>query len=644
MMKSQNLYLLRAISLLALLISLVPASNASALPLAATLPPVDMFQLPWDQGLAWVAIDGLDNGLKRPLSSSHNYTVGGAIDFAPHNNMRTGENTSNFWVTAAAAGTVTAKSFCHLKIDHGNGWTSEYQFLANVQVKVGDAVFRNQRLAIIANGVTQKYCPGSEEINVPHLHFMLRPTLRNVTFAGWTVNYIPILNRTTFTKGGQTVGLYKPLLNTIDTQIVLRGPITWDITYTGSVDTYRYERWSLALTESHKFILTATPTTTGLVPLIFLLDVNGNELAHGTNTLTSTQPAGNYFVQIQPEVGNGFYSLILQKDDEPLPTGPYVSTVVTPASMNVGETATATVSLNNVPAEGYTSAEFTCTYDASRVQVSNISVASLFGTDPAAAVNNPQNGSFIVAIAGSNDNKATTSGTVFTFSLTGLYAGQTAVDCKARVSKGDNLLTELPFVGANLVILGNTPNPTPTPVVSPAPSSTLEFPGETPTPTFTPTQDNIPVPTSTPTLGVSPTPTATSPTSNWLTFTNLKYGFQFKYPSESQILAGNTDNYARINLPFVHGTNLSEKYLEVIVAENANPCQSPLATESILETSETVVINGISFLKQTGGDGTTGHINKWVAYSTSRDNACVSLDFVWRAANPDVFATPPPLY
>src|SRR5258705_4672410 len=112
-MKLQNLYLLRVISLLVLLISFLPVSHADALPLAVTLPPVDMFQLPWDQGLAWVAIDGLDNGLKRPLSSSHNYSVGGAIDFAPHNNMRKGENTSNFWVTAVASGTVIAKSFCH---------------------------------------------------------------------------------------------------------------------------------------------------------------------------------------------------------------------------------------------------------------------------------------------------------------------------------------------------------------------------------------------------------------------------------------------------------------------------------------------------------------------------------------------------
>jgi hypothetical protein len=130
----------------------------------------------------------------------------------------------------------------------------------------------------------------------------------------------------------------------------------------------------------------------------------------------------------------------------------------------------------------------------------------------------------------------------------------------------------------------------------------------------------------------------------WLPFQVGSYGFRFLYPSQAQLVDGSTDNYARINLPFVPGTNLSQKYLEMIVTENANPCRSPLATSSMLETSETVVINGLTFLKETGQDGTAGHINKWTAYSTSRNNACVSLDFVLRAANPGVFTTPPPLY
>jgi murein DD-endopeptidase MepM/ murein hydrolase activator NlpD len=975
-MKSK--YFLRVLSLLALLVSMVPASNAGAL---ADPPPADMFQLPWDLGIAWVAIDGMDNGFRRPLNSSHHYSVGGAIDFAPHNNMRLGEDTSRFWVTAAAGGTVTGKSFCHVKIDHGNGWTSEYQFLANVQVKVGDSVARNQRLGIIADGVRQKFCPGSNEPNVPHLHFMLRPTLRNATLAGWQINYVPLLNRTTFTKNGETVGLFKPLLNTFDqVQIVMRGLITWDTLYSGNVDAFRYERWSLTLTELNKFTLTAMPTTSGLVPLIVLMDANGNEITHNSGMLTSTQPAGNYFVQIQPQTGSGSYTLFLQRND--LPSGPYVSTTVTPESVNIGQTAAATVRLHNVPTEGYTSAEFTCTYNSTLAQVSNIAVADLFGTDPVVAINDPQHGSFIVAIAGSRGSKASLSGTAFTFNVAGKQAGQTTVECQARVSKGDNVLTAIEFIRGSLTVLGSTSTPqSPTPGISPTlpvesavptitptlapstptvlpstcdraefiaditipngtvlapgatftktwrlknlgpctwttsyrlvffsgeqmgaissstlptnvlpgqtvdislnmiapnspgsyrgywmfmnstgsnfgigpnanepwfveitvsgptlpPSLTPTYPPSSPTPTATegepgssPTPSITPGgPTATaspgtvydfavnacsatwfsgagqlpcpgtdgdsrgfvlkvanprletgafdsrpslltfpenvqngyiqgfyppfrvqsgdrfrallncefgatgcylafrldyeeggtirtfwgpfleryegqgysadvdlsslagkdvkfiltvlsagtatgdralwvdpiiyragtdasPTPTMSATPTSThitpviSPTStipaDWLTFTNNTYDFRFLYPAAGQIVGGGTDNSTRINLPFVPGTNLSQKYLQMTVVENPGVCRSPLASSSIPQSSETAVINGITFLKETGEDGTAGHINKWTAYSTQKNNICVSLDFVLRAANPGVFTTPPPIY
>lgn len=87
--------LTRTIILFILLISLLPTEGVLALTVP-NLPPPDMFQLPWDQGLVWYAIDGIDNGSKRPLSSSHNYSVGGAIDFAPRVNMIKGEDTSNF--------------------------------------------------------------------------------------------------------------------------------------------------------------------------------------------------------------------------------------------------------------------------------------------------------------------------------------------------------------------------------------------------------------------------------------------------------------------------------------------------------------------------------------------------------------------
>ena len=556
-----NKFLLRAVSLLIVLVLLTPVNQAGALA-APSLPPVDMFQLPWDQGLAWFAVDGFDNGSQRPASSSHNYRLGGAIDFAPRNTMFTGENTSNFWVTAAAAGIVVETSNCHLGIAHDGGWITQYLFLGNIQVNLGDTVARNQRLGVIADGIRYRYCTGYLEPNTPHLHFMLRPTMIGATFAGWEFKYNPLFNKTTFTKGPITVGLFKPLLNV---------PIVPP---------------------------TPSPTPTATVP---------------TPTATSTELTAT----APPS----------QTPTATAPSGPYVSTTVDPTSVQIDETSLATVSLNNVPAEGYTSAEFTCTYDQNLVEAGNIVVGSLFGADPANAVNGPQNGSFIVAIAGSNGNKATTSGAVFTFSAKGLQAGQTALECTARVSTGNNVLTDLPSIGTDLTINGNIPTPTatqtPATVESPAPTFTFT-PGPLPTLTFT--------------------ATPTSPTNNWLTFTNLKYGFQFKYPPEGQIVAGNTDNFARINLPFAPGTNLGEKYLQVDVVENANPCRSPVAASSFVQSSETVMLNGITFLKETGQEPAAGNLYQFVAYSTARDNACVSLSFVLHSVNPGNLATPIPVF
>ncbi len=93
--------------------------------------------------------------------------------------------------------------------------------------------------------------------------------------------------------------------------------------------------------------------------------------------------------------------------------------------------------------------------------VSNISITDLFGADTVSALNVPQNGSFIVAIAGSNDNKAMTSGTVFTFNATGLQVGQTGIECKARISKGDGILENILSIPDTLTILGNSPTATP---------------------------------------------------------------------------------------------------------------------------------------------------------------------------------------
>ncbi|MCC6297860.1 MAG: hypothetical protein IT314_01085 [Anaerolineales bacterium] len=291
-----------------------------------------------------------------------------------------------------------------------------------------------------------------------------------------------------------------------DPIVINRNLNIWDATFIGFVSAGIHEKWSLNLTEPHTFEVKASTAAGDLVPLLILFDSNNVELARATGALVTSQPTGSYFIQVQPESGAGFYFLTLR---DIVSAQPSASTAVNPTSVNVGETATVTVNLNNVPAEGYTSAEFTCTFNASLVSVSSVVATNLFGADPAVAITAPQNGSFIVAIAGSNGSKAVTSGAAFSFTVTALQAGQTAVECVARVSQGNNVLTTLPSTPAALTVNGGGATPTSTPVESPTATNT-SAPGETPTATSTSAPGETPTATSTSTPVESPTPTLTS--------------------------------------------------------------------------------------------------------------------------------------
>ncbi len=167
------------------------------------------------------------------------------------------------------------------------------------------------------------------------------------------------------------------------------------------------------------------------------------------------------------------------------PADTFVSTESNLTNLHIGETASISVKLNNVPVEGYKSAEFACTYNAGLIEKSNIVVTDLFGADPVAAIHDPQNGTFIVAIAGANSNRVMTSGTAFSFSAKGLQAGQSTVQCTARVSKGDNLAIDVPSIGVDLTILGIDLSPTPFVPATPGnhehPTATSPVP-ESPTP------------------------------------------------------------------------------------------------------------------------------------------------------------------
>jgi hypothetical protein len=158
--------------------------------------------------------------------------------------------------------------------------------------------------------------------------------------------------------------------------------------------------------------------------------------------------------------------------------------------------------------------------------------------------------------------------------------------------------------------------------------------------TPTPTATQMPTPTPTP---IPPTITPTSPTGDWLGYTNSYYGFQLLYPPRLEVHPFPDPNYARIDLSFAQGTNLREKYLEVFVTENASTCLSPFQVNPI-HPPQPITINGIPFLKQTESDAGVGHIHQWVAYSTRRDNVCVSLNFMLHWLQPGNFATPPPVF
>jgi hypothetical protein len=134
-----------------------------------------------------------------------------------------------------------------------------------------------------------------------------------------------------------------------------------------------------------------------------------------------------------------------------------VLTSITPSNIHVGDTGQVAVRLNNVPAQSYSSIEFTCTYDPALLDVSNISVGDLFGPDAVSGIFGPENGSFILAVAGSQGRKISGSGTVFIFNAKGRQAGTTIVGCKARVSEGQNVLHDIASLSSTMTIAGAVP-------------------------------------------------------------------------------------------------------------------------------------------------------------------------------------------
>ena len=143
------------------------------------------------------------------------------------------------------------------------------------------------------------------------------------------------------------------------------------------------------------------------------------------------------------------------------PTGQTVITSASPKTLLVGETSLVSVNLFNVPPGGYVSAEFTCVFAPDSIKAENIQVAGLFGNDPVSAFQNLPSGGFLLAIAGSNGNRALTDGLAFTFTASGLKTGQSSLDCAARVLTGDGLLASITSSLDTLTVLDTSPTATP---------------------------------------------------------------------------------------------------------------------------------------------------------------------------------------
>jgi hypothetical protein len=190
------------------------------------------------------------------------------------------------------------------------------------------------------------------------------------------------------------------------------------------------------------------------------------------------------------------------------------------------------------------------------------------------------------------------------------------------------------------IVRSGGPIPTTTSIATSTAVPTVVAPTSTPTAVpVQPTATFTPVPIFTATI---PAPV----TSGTLPYTNQRYGFGFTYPANG-VITVSQDSFAHLNLPFTPGTNLVEKYLEVIVFENVATCSSPLARGAIAGsvTSEQVTaMNGLQFLKESGQEGAAGQVYEWIAYSTSRGTACVTLNFVLHSTNPSNYPVPPPLY
>ena len=128
---------------------------------------------------------------------------------------------------------------------------------------------------------------------------------------------------------------------------------------------------------------------------------------------------------------------------------------------------------------------------------------------------------------------------------------------------------------------------------------------------------------------------------DWLAYQNDAVGFSIQHPLTWQTTDENA-NPVVFTLLAAPGTTLLDKSFEVLTTENAAECKEKTFDNASSSSSpEHVNINGIDFLKETGGDVGAGNIRDWTAYSVMKGTTCITVIFVLHSANAGVYSTEP---
>jgi LasA protease len=161
-----------------------PLASIESSDAIADVPPVDLLQFPWKNGVWWVVggahtTTGMDDG--SPMSSLDSSRGG----------QGWGADTSTDYVVAAHAGTVTVFSSCNVRVTSASGWQTNYYHLGGVIVSTGQHVAANQTLGVYANTAAQAVCEGGSSSG-PHVHYSLlkdgvHNSLNGVTWNGYVI-------------------------------------------------------------------------------------------------------------------------------------------------------------------------------------------------------------------------------------------------------------------------------------------------------------------------------------------------------------------------------------------------------------------------------------------------------------------------